>query len=217
MESTNEYDSLSDTLKQIKEYEKESEKTKEHIQEISTDIEATYEELEEAVSTTNDLIKKTRVIEENETSREENEQKRQENAANAVQNANNAANNANAKATDLQNKLDSHHFVLTEDKDTAGGVAGLDTNSKVSNSRLYEASVSTKGITQLNDSVTSSSSSRAATSKAVKTAYDKAVSANAELHTHNSSSTSHDDLRNLISNLTTRLNALADSDDTVSS
>ena len=214
LESTNEYDSLSDTLKQIKEYEKESEKTKEHIQEISTDIEATYEELEEAVSTTNDLIKKTRVIEENETSREENEQKRQENAANAVQNANNAANNANAKATDLQNKLDSHHFVLTEDKDTAGGVAGLDTNSKVSNSRLYEASASTKGITQLNDSVTSSSSSRAATSKAVKTAYDKAVSANAELHTHNSSSTSHDDLRNLISDLTTRLNALADSDDT---
>ena len=49
LESTNEYDSLSDTLKQIKEYEKESEKTKEHIQEISTDIEATYEELEEAV------------------------------------------------------------------------------------------------------------------------------------------------------------------------
>lgn len=221
LESTNEYDSLSDTLKQIQEYEKESEKTKEHIQEISTDIDATYEELAEAVNTTNDLIEKNRIIETNEavrktneTSREENEQKRQENTANAVQNANDAADNANAKAKALQNKLNSHHFVLTEDKDTTGGVAGLDANSKVSNGRLYEASTNAKGITQLDDSVTSSSSSKAATSKAVKTAYDKAVSANADLQTHNSSFTAHDDIRTLVSDLTTRLNALADSDDT---
>ena len=142
------------------------------------------------------------------------EENREQRSSIAIANTEQATATAISAVNDLQNKLDSHHFVLTEDKDTAGGVAGLDTNSKVSNSRLYEASASTKGITQLNDSVTSSSSSRAATSKAVKTAYDKAVSANAELHTHNSSSTSHDDIRNLISNLTTRLNALADSDDT---
>lgn len=35
-----------------------------------------------------------------------------------------------------------------------------------------------------------------------------------ELSNHNSSTTAHDDIRNLITNLTTRLNALADSDDT---
>lgn len=221
LESTNEYDSLSDTLNQMREYEKESEKVKDHIQDISTNIDATYDKLTEAVNTTNGLIEKNEDIEanedvrkKNETNREANERKRQTDTANAIKNANDAANNANSKATDLQSKLNSHHFVLTEDKDTAGGVAGLDINSKVSNNRLYEASTSTKGITQLDDSVSSNSSSRAATSKAVKTAYDKAASVNADLQTHNSSPTAHDDMRNLISGLTTRLNALADSDDT---
>lgn len=156
LESTNEYNSLSDTLNQIKEYEKESKETKEHIQEISDDIEATYEELADAVDATNDLIEKNTVIEANEatrktneTIRETNERKRQTDTATAIKNANDAADNANSKANDLQNKLDSHHFALTED-----------------------------------------------------------------LQTHNSSSTAHDDIRTLVSNLTTRLNALADSDDT---
>lgn len=221
LESTNEYNSLSDTLNQMREYEKESEKVKDHIQDISTNIDVTYDELTEAVNTTNGLIEKNEDIEanedvrkKNETNREANERKRQTDTANAIKKANDAANNANSKTTDLQSKLNSHHFVLTEDKDTAGGVAGLDTNSKVSNSRLYEASASTKGITQLDDSVSSNSSSKAATSKAVKAAYDKAASVNADLQTHNSSPTAHDDMRNLISGLTTRLNALADSDDT---
>lgn len=221
LESTNEYNSLSDTLNQIKEYEKESKETKEHIQEISDDIDATYEELADAVDATNDLIEKNTVIEANEatrktneTIRETNEQKRQTDTATAIKNANDAADNANSKANDLQNKLDSHHFVLTEDKDVAGGVAGLDNNLKVSNNKLYEASTNEKGITQLDDSVTSNSSSKAATSKAVKIAYDKAVSVSQDLQTHNSSSSAHDDIRTLISNLTTRLNTLADSDDT---
>ena len=142
------------------------------------------------------------------------EENREQRSSIAIANTEQATADAISAVNNLQDKIASHHFVLTEDKDTAGGVAGLDTNSKVSNSRLYEASANTKGITQLDDSVTSSSSSRAATSKAVKTAYDKAASANAELHTHNSSSTSHDDIRTLVSDLTTRLNALADSDDT---
>lgn len=221
LESTNEYNSLSDTLNQIKEYEKESKETKEHIQEISDDIDATYEELADAVDATNDLIEKNTVIEANEatrktneTIRETNERKRQTDTATAIKNANDAADNANSKANDLQNKLDSHHFVLTEDKDVAGGVAGLDNNLKVSNNKLYEASTNEKGITQLDDSVTSNSSSKAATSKAVKIAYDKAVSVSQDLQTHNSSSSAHDDIRTLISNLTTRLNTLADSDDT---
>lgn len=142
------------------------------------------------------------------------EESREKRSSIAIANTEQAAADAISAVNDLQNKIVSHHFVLTEDKDTAGGVAGLDTNSKVSNSRLNEASVTTKGITQLDDSVSSNSSSRAATSKAVKTAYDKAASVNEDLQTHNSSSTAHDDMRNLISDLTTRLNALADSDDT---
>lgn len=74
----------------------------------------------------------------------ENETKRQNDTAAAITNANNAASHAKQKATDLQNKLDSHHFVLTEDKDKAGGVPGLDANSKISNNKLY-ANSSTSG------------------------------------------------------------------------
>ncbi len=156
LESTNEYDCLSDTLNQMREYEKNSEKVKNHIQDISTDIDTTYDELTEAVNTTNDLIEKNNVIEANEavrktneTNREVNEQKRQTDTAKAVENANDAADNANSKANDIQDKLDSHHFALTED-----------------------------------------------------------------LQAHNSSSTAHDDMRNLILGLTTRLNGVLDSDDT---
>lgn len=58
----------------------------------------------------------------NEIIRQNQETDRQTNTATAIANANVAAQNANDKANDLQNKLDSHHFVLTEDKDVAGGV-----------------------------------------------------------------------------------------------
>ncbi|MCI8365233.1 MAG: BppU family phage baseplate upper protein [Eubacterium sp.] len=137
-----------------------------------------------------------------------------DNANSAAESADSAAANANAKATDLQNKLDSHHFVLTEDKDVAGGVPGLDTNTKIRNNKLYQATTTSKGITQLTDSVASNSVSTAATANSVKTAYDKAVSVGEDLKSHNSSINCHNDIRNLISALTTRLNALADSDDT---
>ncbi len=137
-----------------------------------------------------------------------------DNANSAAESANNAATNANDKATDLQNKLDSHHFVLTEDKDVAGGVPGLDTNTKIPSDKLYQATTTSKGITQLTNSVTSNSVSTAATANSVKTAYDKAVSVDGELKSHNSSNNCHNDIRNLISALTTRLNTLADSDDT---
>lgn len=150
----------------------------------------------------------------NEEQRKANEQKRQTDTANAVQNANDAADNANLKANTLQNKLDSHHFVLTEDKDKAGGVAGLDTKGKISNSELNEASTIQKGITQLTDSVNSTSTTTAATPNSVKTAYDKANLVENSLNSHNSSSTAHNDMRDLISSLTARLNGLLDSDDT---
>lgn len=143
-----------------------------------------------------------------------NETKRQNDTAEAVSNANNAANYAEEKANDLQSKLDCHHFVLTEDKDKAGGVPGLDENTKIPNNTLYEATTTSKGVTQLTDSIMSNSVSTAATANSVKTAYDRAVSVDGNLQSHNSAGDSHDDIRNLISALTTRLNALADSDDT---
>ena len=149
-----------------------------------------------------------------EKERIENEMKRKEDTEAAITNANNAANHAEEQANDLQGKLDSHHFVLTEDKNIAGGVPGLDENTKIPSNSLYEATTTSKGVTQLTDSVMSDSVSTAATANSVKTAYDRAVSADGNLQIHNSADDSHDDIRNLISALTTRLNALADSDDT---
>ncbi len=139
----------------------------------------------------------------NETVRQTNETNRQNNTATAISNAEKATKKANDAADNLQNKLDQHHFVLTEDKDVAGGVPSLDTNRKVPVNELYEATTSSKGITQLTDGVTSVSTSTAATPNSVKTAYDRAVSAGNDVKTHNSSSTAHTDIRNLISSLTT--------------
>ncbi len=150
----------------------------------------------------------------NETVRQTNETNRETNTATAISNAEKATKKANDAADDLQNKLNQHHFVLTEDKDVAGGVPSLDNNKKVPVNELYEATTSSKGITQLTDSVSSTSTTTAATPNSVKTAYDKAVSSGNDVKTHNSSSTAHTDIRNLISALTTRLNTLADSDDT---
>ncbi len=150
----------------------------------------------------------------NETVRQTNETNRETNTATAISNAEKATKKANDAADDLQNKLNRHHFVLTEDKDVAGGVPSLDTNRKIPVNELYEATTSSKGITQLTDSVSSTSITTAATPNSVKTAYDKAVSSGNDVKTHNSSSTAHTDIRNLISTLTTRLNTLADSDDT---
>ena len=73
-----------------------------------------------------------------------NETKRQRDTTEAVRNANAAAIQAETKANDLQEKLDSHHFVLTEDKDKAGGVPGLDENTKIPIRTLY-ANSSTNG------------------------------------------------------------------------
>ena len=66
----------------------------------------------------------------------------------------------------------ANSFVSTEDKDVAGGVPSLDVNAKVPISELYEATTSNKGITQLTDSVTSNSTTTAATPNSVKSVKD---------------------------------------------
>ncbi len=194
IESSNEYDSIVDTLEKVKGYENE---------------------IEENLEITTELVEKNRHIEEAEILRGQAEDSRIEaealresktaialkNAETATKSANDAAANANEKATDLKDKLDSHHFVLTEDKDIAGGVASLDNNIKVPLTELYDATTSNKGITQLTDSITSTSTTTAATPNSVKTVNDAFT-------------TAHTELSELISSLTNRLNALADSDDT---
>lgn len=108
----------------------------------------------------------------NEVTRQKQEADRQTNTSTAISNAEAATKRANDAVDDLQAKLDAHHFVLTEDKDVAGGVPSLDSNTKVPIAELYEATTKSKGITQLTDSVTSTSTTTAATPNSVKTVND---------------------------------------------
>lgn len=78
---------------------------------------------------------------------------------------------------DFQDDLKNHKFVLTEDKDVANGVPSLDANTKVPLKELYEATTTSKGITQLTDSVESTSITTAATPNSVKITYDTLIEA----------------------------------------
>ena len=97
----------------------------------------------ERVKNENTRIANENVRQHNEATRETQEDKRESDTAIAIEKANEAAKNANDKSNDLQNKLDNHHFVLTD---------------------------------ELENSVSSTSTTHAPTANAVKTAYDKAVS-----------------------------------------
>ena len=83
-----------------------------------------------------------------------------------------AIKKADSSMDDFHNKLDEHYFILKEDKDVAGGVPSLDSNTKVPIAELYEATTASKGITQLTDSVTSTSTTTAATPNSVKSVKD---------------------------------------------
>lgn len=185
----------------------------------SENIRKSNEETRKSIESQRVNAENTRITSENtrishENIRITNETNRQADTALAISNSEKATQKANNAADDLQNKLDSNHFVLTEDKGIAGGVPELASDGKIPLIRLHDATLTSKGITKLTDSVTSTSTTTAATAKSVKNAYDKAVSASADLQAHNSSSAAHDDIRTLITGLTSRLNALADSDDT---
>lgn len=186
IESSNECDSIIDTLQHVEEKKDMVDQLTSEIEETKVDIGKTYDELKIAVEETNDLIQENQIIKSNEAERQNNEGIRQSqeadrqtntataisNAEEATVNANNAAERANSATDDLQDKLASHHFVLTEDKDIAGGVPSLDVNAKIPISELYEATTSNKGVTQLTDSVTSTSITTAATPNSVKIVND---------------------------------------------
>lgn len=59
LESTNEYDSIVDTLNQIKEYEKDAEKTKEHIQDISDEVDEMLENMGETLVCAVEILSET--------------------------------------------------------------------------------------------------------------------------------------------------------------
>ncbi len=72
----------------------------------------------------------------NENIRNSNETVRQTNTADAIAKSVAATTDCINASTDLQQKLDAHHFVLTSDKGTNGGVAELDKNGLVPSSQL---------------------------------------------------------------------------------
>ena len=70
----------------------------------------------------------------------------------------------------------NYYEELIAQKGQANGIAILDENAKVPLLELYDASISSKGITQLTDSVTSDSTTTAATPNSVKKTYDTVIS-----------------------------------------
>lgn len=142
-------------------------------------------------------------------------------------------------------------LVFKTDKDQPNGIPSLDENAKIPREELYDADLNNKGVVKLVDSVTSDSTTDAATPNSVKTVNDdlqiykerkdnphdvtkeqiglgnadntsdinKPVSIAQQnaldlaLSTHNTSTLSHNDIRLLISDLATKLNTIADSDD----
>lgn len=160
------------------------------------------------VANENIRIKNENVRKANEVIRQDQETNRQANTATAIKNAEAATKRANDATDDLQNKLNSHHFVLTEDKDVAGGVPSLDSNTKIPISELYEATTKSKGIIQLTDSVTSTSTTTAATPNSVKTVNDA-------LTTEKSRATSAEST--LTTNLNTEITRATNSESTITS
>jgi hypothetical protein len=71
--------------------------------------------------------------------------------------------------------IDFSQFIPSSAKGTAGGVASLGADGKTPAAQLPSGSTSASGIVQLSDAVNSSASTKAATEKAVKTAYDAGV------------------------------------------
>ncbi len=88
------------------------------------------------ISNENQRIENENTRKDNETLRQTQETDRENNTATAVSNAEKAAKKANDAADSLQNKLNSHHFVLSEDKGIANGVAELDANGLIPSNQL---------------------------------------------------------------------------------
>ena len=112
IESSDECNFIIDSLNKVKGYEKEALTAKDHIVTISNEvdglkenIEETYDELENAVSRTNELIAENEVIKQNEANRvnAEEERKTQENTR--INNENERISNENARKQSESNRI----------------------------------------------------------------------------------------------------------------
>lgn len=177
--SSNEFDALNRLIATNKQVNNEliaNEEIRKSNETVRIDNENVRKNNEVLRNNTEDIRKANEELrKENEIARETQENDRQNNTLIAITNANNAAKNANDKVEDLQSKLESHHFVLSEDKDTANGIPSLDSDGKIPIDEIYEASTIRKGIVQLEDSIESSSVAMAATSSSVKKVYDNLI------------------------------------------
>lgn len=81
------------------------------------------------------------IRESNEKTRVSQENNRQKNTSTAISNAESATKRANDAADRLQEKLDSHYFVLTSDIDTVGGVAGYDTLNELDSTIITNSDI----------------------------------------------------------------------------
>lgn len=89
----------------------------------------------------------------NETTRQSQESKRQTDTATAIDNANAAAKNANDKANDLQNKLDNHHFVLTNElEDSVSSTSTVHAPTANAVKTAYDKAASVENTVNLNKS-----------------------------------------------------------------
>ncbi len=75
-------------------------------------------------------------------------------------------------AVNAANRSEAYYNKLISEKGQPNGIATLDENTKVPLDELYEATTSSKGITQLEDSITSTSVITAATPNSVKIVND---------------------------------------------
>ncbi len=137
--------------------------------------------------------------------RQTQETDREKRTSAAILDARKATQAAIDAAADLQNKLDSHHFVLTEDKDKAGGVPSLDADRKIPTDELHDATTANKGIVQLTDSVASVSTATAATPRSVKIVYDALTEEKNRLGTTSLSGIGDGTVTGAISSLNTSL------------
>lgn len=89
----------------------------------------------------------------NETTRQSQESKRQTDTATAIEKANEAAKNANDKANDLQNKLDNHHFVLTNElEDSVSSTSTVHAPTANAVKTAYDKAASVENTVNLNKS-----------------------------------------------------------------
>ena len=108
IESTNECDSIIQSLDKVKGYEQEALNVKDHIVSVSNDvdnlkkdIEETYDELENAVVQTKDLIHENEAIKQNETERINAENLRESNETTRATEFGKIKNNAETEITKL--------------------------------------------------------------------------------------------------------------------